>query len=457
MSDAEITLGPFVLQGILGKGGMGEVWRAVHRTQRVPVAIKLLFGTVDAESRNQFDREVAAIAGLSHPAVVRVVDAGVVDEHAAHRSDGTLDEGARYLAMELASYRSVQENRPRSWAEAVHVTSAVLAGLAHAHAKGLVHRDIKFGNVLLCSSLDQPDRQPADLLSSRPVLSDFGLSITDGESVRSLSHAGTPSYMAPEQVQGHVHRMGPWTDLYQTGVLLWRLCTGKPPLTGPNAHAILFAHLQKKPGRFTPLFEVPDGTEWWLRTCLNKPIDERFGFAAEAREALLALGSVDGTDVDVPTHDVESPTTVGRTDAPSHTVRLQGLPGRQLPWTPTTARAETPPPRLGLSDTGLGVLDEREIDPIGREPETEQLWSHLLDVVQDRQVRVLTLGGLTGSAGPVWLAGSDRPSSSEEPPCTSSSPGIRPTRCGRCATCSSTCCWLGTWTPKSVRTPPPRP
>lgn len=395
-SDLDIELGPLSLLRPLGRGGMGEVWHAVHRAQRVPVAVKLLFGRVTPEATLQFEREVAAIAGLSHPSVVRVVDSGVIDPRTAAGSSGHLQSGSRYLAMELASYGSASDHLPRTWSEARYLTVCLLDGLAHAHSRGMVHRDIKPGNLLLCSPLDAPDSVPEGLLGARPVLSDFGLTIAGGDSLDSMSTAGTPHYMAPEQVQGAVHRMGAWTDIYQVGVLLWRLVTGTPPITAPNPHAILFAHLQRRPGEFLPLYDVPDGLEEWLRTCLAKGIHERFAFAAEARDALIALGGADDAP-GMAFDDAEQPTALTTRPLQAEPGDLTtALPHRREPWVPTTYAPTTPPPRIQLADTGLGLFALREVGPFGRDNETRLLWDALLDVQQRGGPRALVLRGARG-------------------------------------------------------------
>ncbi len=141
-------LGPFSLEEVIGRGASGEVWRGVHREQGVPVAIKVLSvsRSNDRHVLEAFRNEVHAVAGLDHPGIIAVLDHGVLDD--------TMPEigiaGSPYLVMELATLGSVKHRCGRaSWEEARRILSELLDALAHAHARGVIHRDIKPGNVLV--------------------------------------------------------------------------------------------------------------------------------------------------------------------------------------------------------------------------------------------------------------------------------------------------------------------
>ncbi|MCO4772502.1 MAG: serine/threonine protein kinase, partial [Deltaproteobacteria bacterium] len=147
-----IALGPFVLESILGRGGMAVVWRARHQEQGDPVAVKVL--TSDG-ARNPlffktFRSEARGAAGLDHPGIVSVYDHGLVDDAADEASAGTLLSGSPYLVMEIAGPGTLTRHKGRlAWPELQGVLLGLLDALAHAHARGVVHRDIKPANVLV--------------------------------------------------------------------------------------------------------------------------------------------------------------------------------------------------------------------------------------------------------------------------------------------------------------------
>ncbi|MFN7144779.1 MAG: protein kinase domain-containing protein, partial [Myxococcota bacterium] len=140
-------IGPYTLDALIGRGGMGVVWRATHRPSGLPVAIKLWTGMGNAAHwyRAALSRELRAIAALDHPHVIVVHDAGHVtaDEAARCRSS----PGALFVVTELAD-TDLARDRPSAWSYVRPVLLAILDGLAHAHARGIVHRDLKPENVL---------------------------------------------------------------------------------------------------------------------------------------------------------------------------------------------------------------------------------------------------------------------------------------------------------------------
>src|SRR5262245_31881420 len=143
-----VTLGPFELHEAIGSGGMGEVWRATHAANGVPVAIKLIKGDSTDAYREAFLHEVRMVAGLRHRNVIMALDAGTVSAAAAAASDGRLRAGSLYLAMELAGGGSLARVRIPGWKALRQVLVQLFEGLAHAHARGIVHRDIKPANLL---------------------------------------------------------------------------------------------------------------------------------------------------------------------------------------------------------------------------------------------------------------------------------------------------------------------
>ncbi|MCP4806820.1 MAG: serine/threonine protein kinase [Proteobacteria bacterium] len=195
--------------------GVGEVWLASHvdgSPEDPPVAIKVLtdHAARDPEYVRAFKREVELASRLDHPHILLVHDFGEIPSEAEQRSHGGLKAGSPWLAMELAEGGHVGERiGALSWRELRWILQCVLDALAHAHARGVVHRDIKPENVLLGET--------------GVKVSDFGLAHAGGHVLH--HHAGTPHYMAPEQIEGRWRDWGPWTDLYAVGCLGWTLAT----------------------------------------------------------------------------------------------------------------------------------------------------------------------------------------------------------------------------------------
>ena len=156
------TLGPFELVEKLASGGMGEVWRGEHRAQGLPVAIKIIttHRARDPEYVEAFEREVESVASLMHPGIVTVFDYGEISATQSEQTEGRFVEGSPYLVMEYVDGRPLDKIEGRlDWPLMRLILLQILDGLAHSHARELVHRDLKPGNVLVC---DDPDAALAD-------------------------------------------------------------------------------------------------------------------------------------------------------------------------------------------------------------------------------------------------------------------------------------------------------
>ncbi|MFU8804378.1 MAG: serine/threonine-protein kinase PknK [Bradymonadaceae bacterium] len=283
-----IPVGPFDLHRVLGKGGMAVVWRGVHRTSKMPVAVKIMTGKLANLPHYQegFFEEIRSVARFNHPSVLSVLDAGPLSEESASVLE--LPAGSPYLVMELIVPGPLSRYRPPSkWVVVQTLLKQILDGLAHAHARGVIHRDIKGDNILIAGSYEDEGWQAK--------LADFGLARTlDGpghlaENKERIS--GTPSYMSPEQILGEWRNHGPWTDLYAMGCLAWALVCGQPPFGRGKPTDILRAHLYHDPPQFEPGFDVPRELEEWLRRLLAKNAHQRFQRAADASWALGAMGA----------------------------------------------------------------------------------------------------------------------------------------------------------------------
>lgn len=216
------------LDELVGRGGMGEVWRAEDKVLRRSVAVKLLLPhRADETAAERFRREAQAAARLSHPNVVAVYDFGT-------------HEDSLFLVMELVDGRTLTqelaERGPLPPAEAVAGIAQAAAGLAAAHGQGLVHRDIKPGNLLL-------------MADGTVKVADFGIARFISETETELTGAGqlvgTTYYLAPERAKGDP--AGPESDIYSLGCVLYQLVTGRPPFDADSPVAVLYHHLDVAP------------------------------------------------------------------------------------------------------------------------------------------------------------------------------------------------------------------
>lgn len=389
-----IQLGSIQLIRRVGHGGMGEVWQGFHGRQRTPVAVKFVLGAHASEPRRlvALRNEVRQVARLSHPAVVLVLDQGQVSESDAAASAGHLPEGSPYLVMEFASGGTLHDvmDRSISWESVYHVLLVLLDALAYAHARGILHRDLKPENILVATQLD---------LRPGLKLSDFGLAATLHDSVPLHGAAGSPHYMAPEQIRGDWSAQGPWTDLYALGCLAYQLVSGRPPFHYPsdprNTQRILNAHLSAP---IPPLFGRPGlvhpvALESWLHRLLAKEPSDRFPCAADARRALQSLPQE--TEERVWSQPLDA--VVETLDIA--TVEVQGVVPNQSEWTgqglPSWHDDPGPTP-VRLLDAGLGLFWLRTPPLLGRTAERDRLWSALERMLTARQPGAALITGPTG-------------------------------------------------------------
>ena len=261
--------------GVLGQGGMGVVYRCRDRTGELLAVKRVVLPAANAdEYLGWFLAEAQALAGLCHDNIVRA------------RDFGQLRDGTPYLAMDLVEGVSLQQliaealPFPSVWS----LVDQVLAALSHAHARGVVHGDLKPSNVVV-----EYDGRP----EPRARLFDFGLAkrcrglldVRLGQ--RSApSHpppsAGTPGYMAPEQILGRRSEIGPATDLYALGCILYRALAGRPPFQTENRRELDF-HCFREPEVLEPVVTVPGGVVEFVMQLLHKRPCDRATSAGELR------------------------------------------------------------------------------------------------------------------------------------------------------------------------------
>ncbi len=270
-------LGQYTLEEKLGEGGMGVVYRARHAMLRRPTAVKLLKPERMGEaSLRRFEREVQLTAGLSHPNTVTVFDYG------------RTPEGVFYYAMEylegLGLDQLVAADGPQPPGRAVHILRQVLEALAEAHGVGLVHRDVKPGNVILCERGG---------VSDVAKVVDFGLVKdleADGRTTHEATLVGTPLYLAPEAIRSPAADAR--ADLYSVGAVAYFLLTGHHVFEGGTVIEICGHHLHTPP---TPPSErlgrpLPDALEAWVLACLEKDPARRPPSASGAAARLARCG-----------------------------------------------------------------------------------------------------------------------------------------------------------------------
>jgi serine/threonine protein kinase len=269
--------GRYRLDEIIGRGGMGVVYRGEHISIRRKVAVKVLLPSLAGvpELRSRFEREAMAIGKIDHPNCVGVYDIGA------------LSDGALYLVMEFLQGEQLgdvlQRERLLGVERAMHVLKHVLRGLDHIHSAGIVHRDIKLDNVMLVEVDGDPDF--AKIL-------DFGIAKTIGvenEDGVKLTQAGiafgTPLYMAPEQALGNP--LDGRADLYAASVMAFELLTGRPPFYSDDKIELLSMHTAREPPPMREMLPrgttagIPLAIEALVRRGLAKRPHERIQSAQE--------------------------------------------------------------------------------------------------------------------------------------------------------------------------------
>ncbi len=249
----------------IGAGGAGEVYRVHDRVAGADLALKVLFprGSDGADPLTRLRRELRIIRDLQHPGILRTHDVG---EH----------EGLLYLVMDLLRGESLRARIERegkiSVKETLRIAEGLFGALARAHAQGVIHRDVKPGNIFLAL----PDRTAQDGAvgaAERVVLLDFGLARETGDLSLTATgqFMGTPEYVSPEQARGE-HRVTTATDVYSAGIVIWEMLAGSTPFAADSAPRVLAAHISKTLPHLTmSRGELPE----WLRDLLSWMLEKK--------------------------------------------------------------------------------------------------------------------------------------------------------------------------------------
>src|SRR5205809_275638 len=268
--DADWRIGNYQILEEIGRGGMGVIYRARQRHSRRIVALKRILGfhSDSRETLARFRREAEAAASLDHPNILTIYEVSETED------------GLPFFSMKFAAGGSVQDvarslrDDPR---RIVRLMAKVTRAVQHAHVQGILHRDLKPGNVLLDGC-------------GEPLVSDFGLAKwldTSSDLTRTLTVFGTPGYIAPEQAQGPAKKLTLSADIYSIGAVLFDLFTGRTPFLGEHALAVVKQAGEKPAPKLRTLAPLADrDLETICAKCLEREPQARYHSAGDLADDL---------------------------------------------------------------------------------------------------------------------------------------------------------------------------
>ena len=285
----------YAMGRLVGRGGTADVYDGTDRKTGRRVAVKVLTAEAarDPVLVSRFTREAEIAAALDHPAIVAVLDSGEVPgPDGSGRFDGTV----RYIVMEHVDGRTLRwvlRNGPVPIPTALKIAHGVLGALEHAHAAGVVHRDIKPGNVMIATT-------------GQVKVMDFGTAWARG-TTEPAQVVGTVQYMSPEHIRGE--RVDPRSDLYSVGCLLFQLITGRTPFSGDDQATVAAQQVTDPPPAPSSLNPyLPDALDRVVLTALAKDRTDRHQTATQMRTELRALDPPKASDGTTATGPRTAPT-----------------------------------------------------------------------------------------------------------------------------------------------------
>jgi eukaryotic-like serine/threonine-protein kinase len=340
------TIGKVRIEKALGKGGMAEVYLGTHLTLDRLVAVKVMHNYVeeDPELQVRFEREAKVVAGLRHPNIVQIFDFDTAD-------------GRPYIVMEylkgpsLATYLRELHTRNRGLqpTQVARLLVTIATALDYAHEQGVIHRDIKPGNIILHNKTNEVSLRQPLTERTEPILTDFGLVRIVQATTQTASGAisGTPAYMSPEQAQGL--RVDHRSDIYSLGVVLYEMVAGHIPFDGDTSWTVIFKHINEPP---PPIESIQPAVQRVIDRALAKKPEDRYQNArAFAADYMDAIGMV----------------------AEANTLRMSLPPSRLLATSPALARL----PRA----QGAGRVDPTPSRPVAvsqtQTPASGYAWTRL--------------------------------------------------------------------------------
>ncbi len=304
-------LGRYRLDKIVGQGAFGVVYQAHDEQLNRVVAVKTPHESIVADSQKAkaYLTEAQLVAGLDHPHIVPVYDFGSTDTVACYIVSRFIDGGSLSARLKRGSL---------SYADAATLTASIAEALQAAHRKGLIHRDVKPGNILIDTD-------------GKAWLTDFGLALRDDNTLKGPKYVGTPAYMSPEQARGEEHRIDGRSDIFSLGAVLYEMLTGRPPFRASNQADLLQRIATTSPRPLRQYDEhIPRELERICLRALSQRASDRYAtahdMAENLREFLKELSSQQGT-----------------------------LPGERL-------RASVGSSRLNGSDPSIPILSSRSLE-----------------------------------------------------------------------------------------------
>ncbi|MGH3705328.1 MAG: Stk1 family PASTA domain-containing Ser/Thr kinase [Agromyces sp.] len=339
--EGRVLAGRYRVGALIGRGGMSDVHVGTDTRLGRQVAIKLLKPQLatDPAFRMRFRQEAQSAARMAHPTIVRVFDAGEETVVDAAGQEVQLP----FIVMEFVEGRLLKDiihDGPLEASAAVRVIDGVLTALEYSHRAGVVHRDIKPGNIMITTT-------------GQVKVMDFGIARAVSDSSTTVAQTtailGTASYFSPEQAKGET--VDARTDLYSTGVVLFEMLTGRPPFRGDTPVAVAYQHVSERPVKPSVINpKVSPALDSVVMHALAKNRDQRYQTAAEFR-----------TDVDtaaagrVPVHREPDQATM-LFGAPTGSLSSSELALRQLAEDETMTRTQRRPPAIWIWSGIIGVI-----------------------------------------------------------------------------------------------------
>ena len=277
------------IEELFGEGSVGLVYRAVDRHLDRTVAVKVLREEyAHGEILERFFREARVLSRLSHPNVISVTDFGLAPPPGGPAKATREGEGTPYLVLELLEGRLLEtevDRGPLGLARSLGITRQLLGALVYAHSQGVVHRDLKAGNLWLTDSIGRPDHLKVLDFGLARIVEEGGEG--EGGFTRRGFVYGSPEYLSPEQAAGDV--ADERSDLYSTGVVLFEMLTGRLPFISTDTNIVMQRHMLARPPRLrdvAPGEDLPEQVEAIVAKALRKGRTQRWQSAREFLEAI---------------------------------------------------------------------------------------------------------------------------------------------------------------------------